>query len=412
MTQLQEDLAAGGLEARRVAQIGDYFDRFVDEGRVAGWLATINRAGTLVWTGKGGYRDREIGAPVELDTIWRLYSMTKPITAVAAMTLYEQGRFDLNDEISKWLPEFADPKVYDGGPTTAMRTRPAIEPIRVHHLFTHTAGLTYGFQNTNAVDAAYRALGYDETSWTFPEGIDLANAVRDWASVPLLFEPGTSWNYSVATDVLGRLIEIWSGEPLDAFIQQRILDPLEMHDTHWHCPESKVDRLAMLYANWEGRAVPVPQLAKAATTSPKLLLGGGGLVSTALDFQRFASALAGGGAVGGVRLISERTTEFMSRNRLPENDSLANLSQDSFAEVGHAGVGFGLGLSVMVDPVANHSMVSTGSVAWGGAASTYFWADPVEDLSVCFYAQLLPSTSYPWRRTLQQLVYTALSDEG
>jgi CubicO group peptidase (beta-lactamase class C family) len=410
VTQLHGDLAAAGLQPQRVEQIRDYFDRFVDQGRVAGWLVTINRGGTLVWTGKGGARDRELGAPVELDTIWRLFSMTKPITAVAAMTLYEEGCFDLNDEISTWLPEFANARVYEGGPAAAMRTRPAMEPIRVHHLFTHTAGLTVAFQNTNSVDAAYRALGYDETTWTFPEGIDLAGAVRDWASVPLLFEPGTSWNYSVATDVLGRLIEIWGGETLDAFIQRRILDPLEMHDTHWHCPQDKADRLAMLYVNWEGQALPVPPLAVAATKAPTLLLGGGGLVSTALDFQRFAAMLAGRGAVGDVRIISERTHALMSENHLPGNETLATFSRDSFAEVGQAGVGFGLGLSVVVDPVANKSLVSPGSIAWGGAASTFFWADPAEQLSVCLYTQLLPSTSYPWRRALQQFVYTALSD--
>lgn len=397
-----------GLDEARIKRIPSYFDDFVDAGRLAGWLVTINRGGKLVWVGRGGHRDRERSLEVADDTIWRLYSMTKPITAVAALMLYEEGRFDLNDEVSRWIDELKEPRVYAGGPSAAVQTTPAIEPVRVHHLFTHTAGFTYGFQHLTPVDDLYRSMGYDETQWKFPDGIDLAGAVHDWCSAPLLFEPGAAWNYSVATDILGRLIEIWSGQRLDNFIAERILKPLGMTDTHWYCPPEKVDRLAMLYLNFNGRAVPVEDLARVATRQPSLLLGGGGLVTTARDYQRFMSMLQCGGEANGAPLLTRRTVDLMTQNHLPDGQTLADIARDSFSEVGQAGIGYGLGVSVVVDPGRNRSLVSAGSYAWGGAASTYFWVDPKEDLSVALYTQLLPSSSYPWRRDLQQLVHSAI----
>jgi CubicO group peptidase (beta-lactamase class C family) len=397
------------MDAERLQRISSYFDDFVQSGRLAGWLVTINRADKTVWVGRGGHRDRERSLEVADDTIWRLYSMTKPITAVAALMLYEEGRFDLNDEVSRWISELREPQIYVGGPAQAPQTRPASAPVRVHHLFTHTAGFTYGFQNLTPVDAIYRAKGYDETQWRFPEGIDLAGAVRDWCSAPLLFEPGSAWNYSVATDVLGRLIEIWSGQRLDQFIAERILAPLGMTETHWYCPPEKVDRLAMLYANFNGQALPVEELSRAATFEPSLLMGGGGLVTTASDYQRFMTMLIRGGEFNGASLLSRRTVSMMTQNHLPNETTLAEFAVDSFSEAGQAGVGYGLGVSVVTDHVRNKSLVPEGSFAWGGAASTWFWVDPSEELSVALYAQLLPSSSYPWRRALQQLVYTSLS---
>lgn len=406
--ELEGDLVEAGFDPWRMERVRGYFDGFVDAGRVAGWLTTVSRGGRLVWSAGGGYRDREREMAISDDTIWRIYSMTKPVTAVAAMMLYEEGCFDLNDEVSRWIPELASPEVYVGGPVGALRTRPASEPVRVIHLFTHTAGFTYGFQNTNPVDAQYRAMGYDETRWVFPEGIDLEGAVRDWCSAPLLFDPGTEWNYGVSIDILGRLVEIWSGERLDAFIARRILEPLGMVDTTWSCPASEVERLAMLYVNWEGRAVAMPDLAEAATKPPTLFAGGGGLLSTAADYQRFMAMLVAGGHYGGVRFLNERTVALMSTNHLPGGGTLATMARDSFSELGQTGVGYGLGVAVVTDPVANRSLVTPGTISWGGAASTYFWVDRAEELAVALYAQLLPSTSYPWRRALQQLVYSAM----
>jgi CubicO group peptidase (beta-lactamase class C family) len=406
--ELESELTDVGLDGARVERISGYFDDFVAAGRLSGWLATINRAGKLAWVGRGGHRDRERMLPVTDDTIWRLYSMTKPLTAVAALMLYEEGCFDLNDEVSRWIEELADAHVYASGPSVAMTTTPAIEPVRVQHLFTHTAGFTYGFQNLTPLDALYRARGYDETQLLHPEGIDLAGAVHDWCSMPLLFEPGSAWNYSVATDVLGRLVEIWSGMRLDEFFARRLLGPLGMSDTNWFCPPDREERLSMLYVNYNGQAVPVADLARVATREPTLLMGGGGLVTTAHDYQRFMSMLLGGGELEGTTYLQRRTVEMMTQNHLPENRTLAEISRDSFSEVGQAGVGYGLGVSVVVDPTRNKSLVPRGTFGWGGAASTYFWVDPSEELSVALYTQLLPSWSYPWRRALQQLVYSSL----
>lgn len=399
-----------GLDASRLKRIPEYFGEFVDAGRVAGWLVTISRSDQLVWVGRGGHLDRERSVPVADDTIWRYFSMMKPITAAAALMLYEEGRFDLNDDVGKWIEELREPRVYAGGPALVPQTRPALEPVRVHHLLTHTAGFTYDFQNLHPVDALYRAKGYDAMRWTFPPGVDLAGAVSDWCSLPLQFEPGTAWNYSVAYEILGRLIEIWSGQPLDAFVKERILDPLGMTDTDWHCPPDKVDRLAALYVNFNGQAVPIPDIAP-FTEPPALLLGGGGLVGTAGDFHRFMSMLQRGGEANGSSLLTRRTVSLMTSNHLPGGGTLAEtVVPGSFSEVGGSGIGYGLGVSVVVDQVRNRSLVPAGSFGWGGAASTYFWVDPSEELCVGFYSQLLPSTSYPWRRTLQQLVYSSLAD--
>lgn len=396
-----------GLDPTRLARIRTHFDQYVTDRRLSGWLVTVARGGELVWTGAGGYRDRDRDLSVTDDTIWRIFSMTKPLTTVAAMMLYEEGHFDLNDDVGRWLDELSAPRVYVSGPPSAPVTAPATEPVRVHHLLTHTSGLTYGFNYLHPVDAIYRAKGYD---FGWPPTADLATAVRDWCTSPLLFQPGTRWNYSVATDVLGRLVEIWSGRPLDVFVRERILSPLGMTDTDWHCPDEKVERLAMLYVPSANGAVAVPDLARAATRPPRLLSGGGGLVSTAADYQRFMSMILHGGELDGVRLLSSRTVSLMTENHLPEDVDLARFATDSFAEADFAGVGFGLGFSVVVDRRANRSLVTEGSVGWGGAASTAFWIDPLEELTVGFYTQLLPSGTYPLRRELQRLVYQALGD--
>ncbi len=406
-SELAPDVEAreAGFDPRGLAAIGEALDPYVESGRLAGWLVTVARDGRLVYANGSGYADRERDHPVEPGTIWRIYSMTKPVVALAALRLMEEGHFDLDDEVSRWIPSFAEPRVFVGGTPEAPDLAPATHPVTVRHLFSHTAGLTYGFQRCHPVDALYRTAGYD---FLMKPEVDLAGAVDDWASLPLVFEPGTAFTYSVATTVLGRLVEIWSGERLDAFVARRLLEPLGMPDTTWSCRETDRDRLAMLYANWEGQAVAVPDLAEAATKPPTLLTGGGGLLSTAADYERFMAMLVGGGALDGVRYLRERTVALMGSNFLAGGGTLAEMSCDTFSEVGQAGVGYGLGVATMVDPVANRSLVSPGTISWGGAASTYFWVDRAEGLSVALYAQLLPSTSYPWRRALQQLVYSAM----
>jgi CubicO group peptidase (beta-lactamase class C family) len=396
-----------GFSSDRLTRIATHFDHYVEDRRLAGWLATVSRGGQLVWVGKSGHRDRERGLPVEDDTMWRIYSMTKPVTAVAVMTLYEEGLFDLNDDVGQWIETLRAPRVWAGGTPMSPETVPAIEPVRVHHLLTHTSGLTYGFQYNHSVDAIYRAKGYD---FAFKSGASLVDAVDDWCSSPLVFQPGSRWNYSVAFDVLGRLIEIWSGRPLDVFMKERIFDPLGMSDTEWWCPPDKAERLAMLYVPSHGEAVPHEKWANASLHPAPLLGGGGGLYSTAYDYGRFSTMLLRGGELDGVRLLSSPTVELMTSNHLPGDVDLEEFAVDSFSETGYAGLGFGFGMSVVDDRRKAKSLVSDGSFAWGGAASTFFWVDPAEDLTAAFYTQLLPSSTYPIRREFQRVVYQALSD--
>lgn len=396
-----------GLSCERLERITTHFDRYVESKRAAGWLATVSRGDQLVWRGKGGYRNREQGLEVTDDTIWRIYSMTKPTIGIAVMMLYEEGRFDLLDEVGRWIPSFNELRVWVGGTAESPETAPAKNPIRVHHLLTHMSGLTYGFQRRHPVDQIYRNRGYD---FSFKSDAGLAGAVDDWASMPLLFEPGTQWNYSVAFDVLGRLIEIWSGQALDAFMKERIFDPLGMEDTEWWCPPEKAERLAMLYVPSHGESVPFEKLANAVLHPPRLLGGGGGLLSTAYDYERFMAMMLRGGELDGVRLLSSRTVEFMTVNQLPDDADLPQLAVDSYREPEYRGVGFGLSMSVVTDPRKNKSLITEGSFAWGGAASTTFWVDPLEELTVAFYTQLLPTGTYPIKRELAQLVYQALAD--
>jgi CubicO group peptidase (beta-lactamase class C family) len=405
--KVEVDPASFGFSPERLERIGEHFNRYVEDGRLPGWLATVSRGGELVWCDKGGYRDRERGLSVEDDTIWRIYSMTKPIAAVAAMMLYEEGRFDLDDEVGQWIEELREPRVWSGGTVAEPETVAASEPVRVHHLLMHTSGLTYGFNYRHPVDEIYRDKGYN---FGFAKGADLAQAVRDWSTAPLLFQPGSRWNYSVSFDVLGRLIEIWSAQTLDVFFKERILDPLGMVDTEWWCPEEKLDRLAMLYVPSKGQSVPSEELAMGALHAPRILGGGGGLLSTASDYQRFMTMLLRGGELDGVRLLSSRTIDLMTRNLLANGADLEALATDTYAETIFAGVGFGLGMAVVIDQGKNKSLFSEGAYFWGGAASTAFWVDPVEDLTVSFFTQLLPSGTYPIRRELQQLVYQSLVD--
>ncbi len=396
-----------GLDPVRLSRIATHFDAYVEDHRLPGWLASVSRGGQLAWTGRGGHRNRERDLAVEADTLWRIYSMTKPLTTLGAMMLYEEGHFDLNDDVARWIEEFAAPRVYVAGTPSDPETVPATEPIRVHHLLTHMSGLTYGFNHTHPVDAMYRSRGY-EFGW--PPGADLSRAVADWASMPLLFQPGTKWNYSVATDVLGRLIELWSGQPLDVFFRERILDPLSMVDTDWWCPPDKAERLAQIYVPSSGASLPMDPLGRHSLTWPSLLGGGGGLISSAGDYQRFMTMLLRGGELDGVRLVSSRTLALMTENHLPDDGDLASIATDSFSESDFAGVGFGLGFSVVTDRRVNRSLSSEGTFGWGGAASTVFWVDPLEEITVSFFTQLLPSGTYPIRRELQRLVYATLVD--
>ena len=411
MTQLNVEVEPGevGFDAQRLARIDAHFARYVDDGRLPGWLILVSRAGKIAYLGTYGCRDLESGAPLERDTLFRIYSMTKPVTAVAAMMLYEEGAFELKDPVSRFIPAFGAVRVYRSGSALKPVTEPAREPMRLWHLLTHTAGLTYGFHHVHPVDALYRAAGFE---WGPPAGMDLAACCDVWAGLPLLFQPGAEWNYSVASDVLGRVIEVISGQSLDRFFAERIFAPLGMNDTRFWVSEADVGRLAAFYSPQPDtlRAVRNDAMDRVARQPPICCPGGDGLISTAADYHRFTQMLRRGGELDGVRLLSHRTLRYMTRNHLPGGADLETVGRPIFAETTFAGIGFGLGFSVTLDPVANKVLSSPGEFAWGGAASTAFWVDPVEDITALLFTQLFPSSTHPLRPQLRQLVYQALVD--
>ena len=416
MTELkaEADPAEVGFDPARLDRLDRHFRRYVDDGLLPGWLITVSRRGRLAHVSSYGSRDVEAGLPVETDTLWRIYSMTKPITSVAAMMLYEEGAFELNDPVSAFIPSFADMRVFVAGSDVKPLTVPATEPVRIWHLLTHTAGLTYGFHRASPVDARYREAGF-EIGW--PHGLDLAQCCDAWARQPLLFQPGAEWNYSVATDVLGRVVEVASGQRLDEFLSARILGPLGMTDTGFCVAEAEAGRLAALYTPGPGPGPDLrrmEEMGRVAQHPPRMLSGGGGLISTAADYHRFTQMLldrpgSPGGELDGVRLLGQRTVAYMTRNHLPGGADLEVFGRPLNAEAPFRGVGFGLGFAVVIDAAAGKALDSDGAYSWGGMASTAFWVDPAEELAVCFYTQLMPSSANRIRPQLRQLVYQALA---
>ena len=408
MAQIKVDAepAEVGFDAGRLARIDRYYRRYVDDGLLAGWTVVVTRHGRVAHLGHYGRRDVEADLPVTDDTLWRIYSMTKPVTSVAAMMLYEQGALELNDPISRWIPAFGDARVYSAGSAIAAATVPVTEPVRVWHLLTHTSGLTYGFHHAHPVDEMYRLQGYE---YAAPPEADLAAACDTFARTPLLFQPGTEWNYGVSTDVLGRVVEVVSGQSLDAFFADHILGPLGMDDTVWSVAEADRDRLATLYAVGPDGLVRNRTLGDAATRPPTLLAGGAGLVSTAGDYHRVTPMLLRG-ELDGARLLGPRTVAYMARNHLPGGLDLETIGRPLFAESTFRGVGFGLGFSTVVDPTAGKVLTSAGEYAWGGMASTAFYVDPTEDVTALFFTQVLPSSAYPIRTRLRTLINQAIVD--
>ena len=412
--QTEVEAAEVGFDSERLDRIGRHFTRYVDEHKLAGWLITIARHGKLAYVSSYGQRDIEAGLPVEPDTLWRIYSMTKPVTSVAAMMLYEEGGFELTDPVYRYIPSFRDVRVFAGGSDLSYKTVPATEPIRIWHLLSHTSGLTYGFMRNHPVDAIYRARGFE---WGSPRGADLAAVCDEFAAMPLLFEPGSEWSYSVATDVLGRVVEVVSGQRLDEFFASRIFGPLGMTDSAFFAGPDKQSRLAALYTRSpeDGTATRMDAMGKAALKEPAYLSGGGGLVSTAGDYNRFTQMLlrrpdSPAGELDGVRLLSPRTVAYMTSNHLPGGADLETFGRPLYAETVYTGVGFGLGFAVVIDPLGTKSLGSAGEFNWGGAASTTFWVDPAEQLTATFFTQLMPSSAYPIRPQLRQMVYQALVD--
>ncbi|MBT3623142.1 MAG: beta-lactamase family protein [Gammaproteobacteria bacterium] len=409
-----------GLSSKRLTRISGWLEQQMEEGRLAGGSVLIGRRGQVGYFETAGVADLDTGEAFSREAIVRAYSMTKPIVTAAAMMLYEEGCFQLDHPISTYLPEFTSPEVWTGGELS--NTVPAESPIAVWHIMSHTSGLTYGFMQANVVDAEYRARGIEQPS----PNINLEEWVKALSEIPLICHPGSEWNYSVSTDVLGRLVEVWSGMSLDVFLEERIFKPLGMVDTGFFVRAENKERLSAMYGPKVGAGmggvgqVPLSErgglklLDKAEGSRylapANLLSGGGGLVSTMEDYSRFCQMMLNGGELDGERLLAPSTIKHMRSNHLPDGKDMSQMGQPVWSETSYEGIGFGLGFAVVIDPIKAAIVASPGEHHWGGAASTFFWLDPVEDLWAIFLTQLLPSSTYPFRRELRTLVYQAVVD--
>jgi CubicO group peptidase (beta-lactamase class C family) len=398
-----------GLSSSRLARVGTHLAQYIEAGKLAGALTLVARRGQVAYCEPLGHLEIERRRPMTRDSIFRIYSMSKPITSVGLMMLYEQGKLQLDDPVHRFIPSWKNLHVFVSGNHPSFATAPAARPMTVRDLLSHTSGLTYGFMERTNVDAAYRRLGVADRA---RPGYTLKAMVDTLAQLPLEFSPGTRWNYSVSTDVVGHLIEVISGQPLDAYLRDTIFGPLGMRDTAFVIEEEQIPRFAANYlrqADGPLKLVDDPEQSEYRECS--FFSGGGGLVSTAPDYFRFTAMLRNQGELDGVRLLGRKTVELMTTNHLPDGQDLAQLAQAGlFTETAYAGVGFGLGFSVMQSPARAHILGTPGEYAWGGAASTAFWIDPAEDLIVIFMTQLMPSSSYPLRRELRVLTYAALID--
>ncbi len=397
-----------GFDSARLARIDALLrDRYVAPGKLPNAQILIARDGEIVHFSSQGAA-REGGAVIDETSLFRIASMTKPVTSIAFMMLVEEGLVAVDTPVHHVLPEFKGLGVYNGGGAgVPFMTKPTDEPMRMVDLLRHTAGLTYGFQNRSNIDAAYREGKLENWHGNF----DLDEFVGALGKLPLEFSPGSAWNYSVATDVLGAVIQRVSGMKLDEFYHTRIFAPLGMHDTFFAVPEDKVHRLTDCYDFVPGgKPMMFDRGEKSAwSRQPRFLSGGGGLVSTALDYHRFCSMCLNGGTLDGVRIVGRKTIDLMTRNHLPGGADLASMSQSLFSEAANAGTGFGLGFAVNIDVARSMIPGSEGEYYWGGMFSTAFFIDPVERIHMVFMTQLRPSSAYPIRRELKTLIYSALT---
>jgi CubicO group peptidase (beta-lactamase class C family) len=397
-----------GLSTPRLDRIRHYIQRYLDAGKFAGAVTLVARQGQIAYYEPQGYLDIEQTRPMQRDTIFRIYSMSKPITSVALMMLYEQGLFQLDDPVYAFIPSWKNMRVYASGNHPSFVTTLPARPMTIRDLLSHTSGLTYGAMEGTPVAMAYRTLGVGDRT---KPGNTLQVMVDTLAELPLEFSPGTRWNYSVSTDVLGYLVEVISGLRFDIYLRDHIFAPLGMTDTGFTVADTQLARFASNYSlqpDGSLQLIDAPQQSQYRTCS--LFSGGGGLIATTSDYFRFTSMLRNRGELDGVRLLGRKTVELMTQNHLPGGHDLTQLALEGrFTETAYAGVGFGLGFSVMQSPARAQILGTPGEYAWGGAASTAFWIDPGEDLIVIFMTQLMPSSSYPIRRQLRTLTYAAIS---
>lgn len=385
---------SGGMSAAGLARIGPAMRAYVDDGRAAGVMTLVARRGQVVHWDAVGLRDVEAGDPLDPDDIFRIYSMTKPITSVATMILVEEGKVALDDPLATVIPEFGAVEVL----SAAGERVPPESPVTIEHLLTHTSGLTYGIFGDGPVDRLYNESGF----FTHAEGLE--DFARQAAALPLLASPGERWNYSISTDILGRVVEVASGQSFDAFLRARILEPLGMDDTAFVVPADKRDRFTGHYARVDGALQLVDSPVEGQYTRPPAWLsGGGGLTSTASDYIRFAQMLLQDGQLGDVRILAPETVRMMRASRLPE--ALVPIQLQTYLSPGY---GFGLGFAVVVDAAASPEPDNVGVFRWAGAANTFFWIDPATDLIGMVWTQLSPFAAYDLEREFQTLVYEAL----
>lgn len=400
--------AASRFDPERLSRIDAFIKQnYLDNGKLANAQLLIAHEGEIAHFSSQGPA-REGGDAIDETSLFRIASMTKPVTSIAFMMLVEDGKVALDTPVHHVLPEFKGLGVYNGGGAgVPFLTKAPERPMQMVDLLRHTSGLTYSFQNRSNVDAAYREGKIE--NWH--GNLDLDEFVAALGQLPLEFAPGEAWNYSVSTDVLGAVVQRLSGVPLHAFLHDRIFVPLGMHDTFFAVPETKIDRLTDCYTfvPGKGRILYDRGAESAWSRMPRLVSGGGGLVSTALDYHQFCRMLLNGGALDGARIVSRKTLELMTLNHLPGGSDLASLSRSLFSEATNAGVGFGLGFAVNKDVASTLIPGSVGEFYWGGMFSTAFFVDPVERIHMVFMTQMSPSSTYPIRRELKTLIYSALA---
>ena len=395
---MQTNTESLGVSSERLSRINNLMKRYVESGKLAGTVTCVARRGQVAHLDSVGYQNLETKTPMSPDSIFRIYSMTKPIASVALMMLYEEALFNLTDEVSQYIPAFKDMKVW--GADNALE--PLVRPITMQDLLRHTAGLSYGgyAESGSPVDKLYDGADLFNHSLTNQE------VITRLVSLPLMFQPGTKWQYSMATDVVGYLVEVLSGKPLADFMQEKIFAPLGMVDTAFHIEPSKLDRFCTLYGKTADSDFGILDLPNSSEYLPPVMLhsGGSGLVSTASDYLQFARCILNKGELNGVRLLGPKTVELMTSNHLP-----AELLPIAFeGSEPMLGMGFGLGFGVMLDVAQTGVMGSVGDHSWGGYAETFFWIDPKEDLIAILMSQYLPSQTYPIRKEFRTTVYQSL----
>jgi CubicO group peptidase (beta-lactamase class C family) len=404
------DADAAGLDAKRLERIGEHIrSRYIEPGKIAGCQVAVTRHGTIGYFQSFGSMDLERDKPMAEDAIFRIYSMTKPIIGVALMTLYEQGHFQLNDPVTRWIPEWRDLVVSERGADGSIQLVEPRRPMSVRDCLMHMTGLGWGVDGTMRMDDFMAAMVELRGG---PEGT-LQSMVERLADRPLVFHPGEAWLYGVSTDICGHLIEKMSGRRLDDYLRETVFEPLQMRDSGFSVPDREIARFAANYGRTRHKTLKLlddPETS-AYRRQPKFLSGGGGLVSTTEDYVRFCQMLVNGGELDGVRVLGRKTIDLMRANHLPGNAELRDFAvPGGYGEVGFDGVGFGLTMAVGLGEAATQSIGASGDYYWGGAASTIFWVDPSEDLAVIFMTQLMPSGTFNFRGQLRALVYPAIVD--